>query len=68
MSPQNTTHVTDTNVMSTPNATTVEVVPSANVTMDMWGTANIAKVRFVAEIFCVIVLAKYFVIGNTRYQ
>jgi len=47
MSSQNTTHVTDTLAMNTPNATTAEVVQSANVMMDMWGAESIAKVCFV---------------------
>jgi len=51
ISPQNTTHATDTLAMSTPNATNAEVVQSANVMMDMWGVENIAKVRFAPELF-----------------
>jgi len=43
------TRATDTLAMSTPNATTVEVVQSANVMMDMWEAENIAKVRFATE-------------------
>jgi len=43
------THATDTLAMNTPNATTVEVVQSANVMMDMWGAENIAKVSFAAN-------------------
>jgi len=35
--------------MNTPNATTAEVVQSANVMMDMWGAENIAKVSFGTE-------------------
>jgi len=46
MSSQNTTRATDTLAMNTPNATTAVVVQSANVMMDMWGAANIAKVSF----------------------
>jgi len=46
---QNTTHATDTLVMSTPNAINAEVVQSANVMMDMWGAENIAKVCLTAE-------------------
>jgi len=43
------THATDTLAMNSPSATTAEVVPSANVTMDMWGAENIAKVSFAAN-------------------
>ena len=43
---QNLTHATDTHAMSTPNATTVEGMQSANVMMDMWEAANIAEVSF----------------------
>jgi len=35
--------------MNTPNATTAVVVQSVNVTMDMWGAENIAKVSFAAN-------------------
>jgi len=35
--------------MSTPNATTAEVVQFANAMMDMWGAENIAKVSFATE-------------------
>ena len=49
MPSQNTTHATDTLAMSTPNATTAEVVQFANVMMDMWGAEIIAKVSFATE-------------------
>jgi len=46
---QNTIHATDTLAMSTPNATTVEGMQSANAMMATWGAANIAKVSFATE-------------------
>ena len=49
MSSQYMTHATDTLAMNTPNATTAVVVQSVNVTMDMWGAENIAKVSFAAN-------------------
>jgi len=49
MSSQYMTHATDTLAMNTPNATTAVVVQSVNVTMDMWGAENIAKVSFSAN-------------------
>jgi len=67
MSSQNTTHATDTLAMNTPNATTAEVVQSANAMMDMWGAENIAKVRFAAENFSHILAANKSVTEITRH-
>jgi len=60
------THATDTLAMSTPNATTAEVVQSANVMMDMWGAENIAKVYFAGNKPFFILF--HYVIEITRHQ